>query len=205
MLIILNLLLGIVIGWGLNTLISRHLALKANKKTISDITEKYSNVLNNIKTNKASFKNRINQAVYISTNIKEHGDVELVYLIDKKDVAIFKSEKCIYTSHSIDAKIITDIITSIRMKFMNQINDVVEVAGLLFSKTEFEKKFNINIGDIQKQQKKFQEEQKSDIQKIIDENSQKLSVDDILDKISKVGYENLTKSEKEFLNKTNNG
>ena len=201
--LILNLLLGIVIGWFSNTLISKYLAKKANKKIISGITKKYSNVLNNINMNKSYFKNRINQAVYISTNIEEHGDVDVVYLIDKKDIAIFKSEKCIYTSHSIDTKIITDIITSIRMKFMNKINDVVEVAGLLFSKTEFEKKFNINVNEIQKQQKKFQEEQKSDIQKIIDENSQKLSVDDILDKISKVGYENLTKSEKEFLNKTN--
>ncbi len=62
----------------------------------------------------------------------------------------------------------------------------------------------ISLKDVEKQQqafKKMQESQKSEIDKIIENNEKLLSVDDILDKIGKVGYNNLTQQEKEFLKK----
>lgn len=197
------LLSGFFIGWASKSLSSKISEQIKSKKIIEDVTKQFSQVLENIRSNKALFKNRVNQTVYISTNIVDYGPVDIVYLMDKKDVALFKGNKCIYTTHTIDTKVVNDIITSIRIKFNNQINDVVEVMGITISKSDFEKSLGISLKDVEKQQqafKKMQESQKSEIDKIIENNEKLLSVDDILDKIGKVGYNNLTQQEKEFLN-----
>jgi hypothetical protein len=201
------LIFGFCLGWASNTLVTNMINTRKNKKIIDDITDRFSEVLQNVRSSKSLFKSRVNQTVYISTPIKDYGSIEVVYLLDKKDIALFKDGKCIYTSHVVDVKIIEDIITSIRIKHNNEINDTVEVLGITLSKSEFGKMFNIDIKDVEKQQKaikKAQEDQKSDIQKIIEKNEKKMSLDDILDKIGKVGYNNLTPDEKEFLKKHNN-
>ena len=46
-------------------------------------------------------------------------------------------------------------------------------------------------------------DENSDIQNIIKKNNNKFNIDDILDKINRVGIENLTKEEKDFLNNYN--
>lgn len=201
------LLSGFLIGWASKALIDKLSEHLKAKKMIEDVTKQFSQVLENIRSNKALFKSRVNQTVYISTDIVDYGPVDIVYLMDKKDVALFKGNKCIYTTHIIDTKVVSDIITSIRIKFNNQINDVVEVMGITISKSDFEKSLGVSLKDIEKQQqafKKIQEDQKSDIDKIIESNEKRLSVDDILDKIGKVGYNNLTPQEKEFLKKNSN-
>jgi len=203
---LLTLLAGFLIGWSCNSLYSKFSIHNNNKKILHDTTKQFSEVLENIKSNKALFKSRVNQTVYITTNIKDYGDVELVYLMDKKDIALFKENKCIYTSHIL-GNMISDIITSIRIKFNNEINDTVEVLGIVFSKSDFKRMFKMDPNDIEKHQQainKIQEDQKSDIQKIIEKNEKKLSLNDILDKIGEVGYNNLTPDEKEFLKNNSN-
>jgi len=203
---LLTLLAGFLIGWSSNSLYSKFSIHNNNKKILHDTTKQFSEVLENIKSNKALFKSRVNQTVYITTNIKDYGDVELVYLMDKKDIALFKENKCIYTSHIL-GNMISDIITSIRIKFNNEINDTVEVLGIVFSKSDFKRMFKMDPNDIEKHQQainKIQEDQKSDIQKIIEKNEKKLSLNDILDKIGEVGYNNLTPDEKEFLKNNSN-
>lgn len=194
--------IGFLIGWFSNSIIVNLSNHNKNKKIVDNISKQYLESLQNIRSNKVVFKSRVNQTVYISTIIKDYGNIDIVYLIDRKDVAIFKDNKCIYTSHSIDPQIVSDIITSIRIRFNSEINDVVEVLGITISKSDFGKMFNMDVKDIESQQniiKKFQEDQKSDIQKIIEKNEKKMSMDDILDKIGKVGYDNLSPDEKEFL------
>jgi hypothetical protein len=202
---ILILLLSVFfIGWFSNILSLRISNYLKSQKIINDSNSKFKQVLDNIKSNKALFKSRVNHTIYISTSIIDYGLIDIVYLIDKKDIALFKNDNCIYTTHVTDKKIIDDIILSIRTKFNSQINDVVQVMGITISKEEFEKSFNVNISDIKKQQKMIQNEQKSDIEKIIENNNKKLSIDDILDKIGKIGYDNLSPNEKEFLKKNSN-
>ena len=182
-----------LIGWYSNTIYTNISKYLSNKKLTKSINDRFKNIFNIIKSGQCKFKSRVNQTVYISINIKEHGDVDLVYFLDKKDIAIFKENKCIYTSYLVDKKIIDDTITIIRTKFHNEINDVVEVLGIVVSKMEFDKMFGKGI--------KIGNQDKSDIEKIIEKNNSKLCLDDILDKIGINGYESLTIVEKEFLKK----
>lgn len=204
--IVIWILLGFLIGWYSNSVMANLINYNKNKRIIDDVSKQYSESLQNIRSGKASFKSRVNQTVYILTNIKDYGNIELLYLMDKKDIALIKDGKVIYTSHVVDSKIVSDLITSIRIKFNNEINDTVDVLGITISKSDLGKSFNLDAKDIEKQQKaikRLQEDQKSDIQKIIEKNEKKMSLDDILDKIGKVGYNSLTPDEKEFLKKHN--
>ena len=83
-------------------------------------------------------------------------------------------------------------------QFEDKINDVVEVLGFVFSREDFERTFKIKVEDLTNPEKmKMMDE--SDIDKIVRENDSKFSIDDILDKINKVGIDNLTEDEKKFL------
>lgn len=202
-----DMMIYIFIGFGLGIfaqILFHRLSTNAkNKKIIDDVTKQFSEILQNILSNKAIFKSRVNQTVYITTNIKDYGDVDLLYLMDKNDVGIFKDNNCIYTTHVVEGQVIKDILSSIDLKFGKDINNTIEVSGITLSKGEFEKIFSVDIKEIERQQQshinKIQEEQKSDIEKLIESNSKKLSLDDILDKIGKVGFVSLTDEEKEFL------
>ena len=174
--------------------------MKKEKALIDDIKNQFLQLLNNIKSKKSKFKSRVNQTVYISSTLTDYGNIELVYLMNKEDVAIFKDNKCIYTSVGLDSEVKKNLISTINSVYNNDINNVVEVMGFVFSVNEFERTFNVSVKDLQKQQKNIVDMQKSDVDKIVENNSKKLTLDDILDKISKVGFDNLTDDEKNFLN-----
>jgi hypothetical protein len=188
-----------LLGWFGNALYTRISEYNQNKKILKEVTDQFSQILSNIKGNRSKFKSRVNQTIVVSTTILDHGVVDIISLVDKGDIAIFKDNNCIYTSHTIEKQLIDEIISTIYMKYKKDINDVVEVMGVTISKGEFERITKVNLKDVEKQNKKFLEDQKSDIQKLIEKNNQKLSLDDILDKINVVGYEKLTIEEKEFL------
>ena len=86
------------------------------------------------------------------------------------------------------------------MVHYDDINDVIEIMGMLFSRADFEKTFNVNIEEMKN---KMNMTSGSDIDKIIEENEFKFDVDSILDKISKFGIENLSPEEKKFLDNLN--
>lgn len=193
---------GIRINRWSNDLNSR--IIKENQ--IRQDNEIFNKLLSNVITKKTKFKTRVNNTIYLGTKIESLGKVEIVYLMDRRDIAIFQDQKCIVTSENIKRETIEEISNTIDRVHEDKINDIVDVLGLVFSREDFEKTFNINIEDIKKQSKNYLRDvnsDKSDIEKIISENKQKFDIDEILDKISKVGIENLTIEERNFLDNFN--
>ena len=97
------------------------------------------------------------------------------------------------------------IIKEINYRHGYRIDDIVEVLGLVFYRPDFEKSFNVNFQDIKERAMRMGKEmsEMSDIDKIQKRNKVRFDIDEILDKINKVGIENLTNEEKEFLNNFN--
>jgi hypothetical protein len=194
------LVLGIYIGVFFNRW-STKLSLKIQEmKLIKDVNEHYLSILNNINNKKTKFKSRVNNTIYIGTKLPDLGKVEVVYLLDKGDVVVFKDKKCILTSELVETSTLEQISNSINMVHYDDINDVIEIMGMLFSRADFEKTFNVNIEDMKN---KMNMTSGSDIDKIIEDNEFKFDVDSILDKISKFGIENLSPEEKKFLDNLN--
>lgn len=200
---ILGLLWGIVIG-----LISYHYYFKIkrdllDKKILNDISLNFKEVLKNIKRGRAVFVSRVNQTVIVDTKLSALDIVNVVYLMDKGVLCIFKDNQCLYTTESIDTDLTSELLMEINEKFSNQINDVVNIMGMTISKEEFQlkmeemKKWNMNnpnaINDMDI-------EQKSDIDEIKNENENKFDTDEILDKINKFGIESLSNEELNYLN-----
>lgn len=201
MVININILIYITIflsGFYIRHLMGKYADSVRRNNLIRDINNQFKEVLNNILSSNSIFKNRVNNTVYINTKLKDYDDVNVIYLMDRKDVAIFKDGKCIYTSEMVEKDTIKSITTAIDKKFEDKINDVVEVLGFVFSREDFERTFKIKVEDLTNPEKmKMMDE--SDIDKIVRENDSKFSIDDILDKINKVGIDNLTEDEKKFL------
>jgi len=190
---------GLLIG-GLITYVFLHLINRSkNKSILEDNKNQFIQILKNIKSGKTKFKSRVNNTIYIETSLNDYGNVGLVYLMDRQDIAIFKDEKCIYTSNLIDSSLVNEITKAIDTKHNKDINDVIEVLGFVFSREDFEKSFNVNIKELKNNIKK----EESDIERIVNKNKKKFDIDEILDKISKVGIENLTEEEKQFLKNYN--
>lgn len=197
------LVLGIYIGVFFNRW-STKLSLKIEEmKMVKDVNELYLSILDNINNKKTKFKSRVNNTIYIGTKLPDLGKVEVVYLLDKGDVVVFKDKKCILTSELVNTDTLEQISNSINMVHYDEINDVIEIMGMIFSRVDFEKTFNVNFEEMKNKMNLAQESSSSDIDKIIEENEFKFDVDSILDKISKFGIENLSPEEKNFLDNLN--
>jgi hypothetical protein len=193
------------LGYLFNNLLRKVIDGYNNDKFIKEITYIFQSVLDNLYTNKTSFVSRINGTVTIMTELDKIGMVNIVYLMDRRDIAIFKGDKCIYTSDSIDKSLVDEIIVGLEIFYKHEINDVVNIMGMVFSRDEFENKFKIKVEDMKKGMfGGFPKEEMSDIEKIKRQNEVKFNIDDILDRITSVGIENLTPEEKRFLDSYNN-
>ena len=155
----------------------------------------FSEVLSAIGNSK--FVTRVNSTVTISVVTGSLGSVNLIYMLDRKDIAIFQESRCIYTSESVDPEIISSIIELIVNKHGGDIDDVVGLFGFLFSKVDFEKKFKMRIENGMLYP--LDSPETSDVDKIVNNNSTRFYIDDILDKINSVGIDNLSVEEKKFL------
>jgi hypothetical protein len=191
--------MGMAAGLKLSEFISNKKIQKQNDDILKDRQEQYSEILTKLSTGKTRFKTRVNQTVYISVKLKDHGKVNLLYLMDKKDIAIFKEDKCLYTSDQVDQNLLTDIITSIENRHGWKIEDVVNVLGFVFYREDFEKSFGMKFDDISKSLGMRQQQSDSEIDNIVNNNETKFDIDEVLDKIGKLGIEMLSKEEKEFL------
>jgi hypothetical protein len=199
----LALIVGVYIGVFFNRW-SVNLSLKIEKmKMVKDVNELYLSILDNINNKKTKFKSRVNNTIYIGTKLPDLGKVEVVYLLDKGDVVVFKDKKCILTSELVSTDTLEQISNSINMVHYDEINDVIEIMGMIFSRVDFEKTFNVNFEEMKNKMNLSQESSSSDIDKIIEDNEFKFDVDSILDKISKFGIENLSPEEKNFLDNLN--
>lgn len=195
---------GICLGYILNNLVRKVLDIYQEKNYKKEINDIFQGILDNIYTHKTSFNSRINNTVSVMTELDNLGSINIVYLMDRKDIAVFKGDKCIYTSDSAEKTLIDDIIMGVEIFYKHEINDVVNVMGMIFSREEFEKKFGLKVEDLKKGNFGLKEDM-SDIEKIKKRNSVKFNIDEILDRISSVGIENLTPEERKFLDNYNNG
>jgi hypothetical protein len=209
---IINYLLVLFVGVFLGGLLknwSNKLSEKmAHNKLILDKNKQFKQILEKINTKRSRFKTRINNTVYIGIKLEDYGKVDLVYFLDKDEnqLNIFKSDKLIMTSDLVFEDLINEIVNSINKVHYHRIVDVVEILGLVFYREEFERSFGISVQELKKRTDnlmKSMNDDQSDIEKIVNKNNRKLDIDDILDKINKVGIENLTEEEKEFLNNYN--
>lgn len=195
------LLLGIYLGikikeWSLN--LNEKILRDKQVKQDNDI---YKKILDNIIGKKTKFKTRVNNTIYLGTKIPDIGKVEIVYILDRRDIAVFQDTRCILTSENVEKQTLDKITQSIDEVHQEKINDVIDVLGLIFSREDFEKTFNVNLEEIKKQTMNFMKDksEKSDIESIISDNKTKFDIDEILDKINKLGIESLTKEERIFL------
>ena len=188
---------GILTGGLIFKIISKYVEESKIEKQNNKLNSQFKQILSNISMGKSIFKNRVNNTVFIGSNLEEHGDVDVIYMMDNKDVAIFKENKCIYTSEGANKEIVNDLTFTIEKRFKTQINDVVDILGFKFYREEFEKAFKVDMEDIKKQ---FGLDlDNSDIDKIKKENETRFDIDEILDKISKQGIDSLTFEERIFL------
>lgn len=206
---LLILFVGIVLG-GLLKNWSNKLSEKiSNNKLILDKNKQFKQILEKVNSKRSRFKTRINNTVYIGVKLEDYGRVDVVYFLDKKEnqLNIFKGDKLIMTSDLVSEELLNEITSSINRVHYHRIIDVVEILGLVFYREDFERSFGVSFEEMKEKQmnmmKSMNEENQSDIQKIINKNKNKLDIDDILDKINRVGIENLTEEEKQFLDNYN--
>jgi len=190
---------GFIFGILFTSFFNKSVKYFQNKKIIKDVSDQFNEVLNNLKVGKTKFINRVNDTIYIDTRLKDWKEVKIILMLDKQMLCIFKDDKCLYTSDLIDIDLKTEIIHEVYNIYSNDIDDTIEVMGYTMSKTDFQNKIseireNFNFSDILEQ-----DDNNSDVDKIIIENERKLDLNEILDKINEIGYETLSEHEKKFL------
>lgn len=197
-------ILGTIWGFVLFYLAYRYSNWKSDKKIASNISSHFKEVLSNLKMNQVVFVSRVNQTVIVDTRLSKLDVVNIVYLMDKQIVCIFKDNNCMYTTDSLDINLKSEILDEINNKFNKEINDVVDVMGMTISREEFQQKLediqkfamkNINLDSLVGGE--------NEMDQIVQENEIKFDVDTILDKISKDGIESISIEEKEFLDNLN--
>ena len=198
----LNFVLGIIWGFVLFYITYKFSEWKSAKKIAADISSHFKEVLSNLKMNQAVFVSRVNQTVIVDTRLAKLDVVNIVYLMDKQIVCIFKDNNCMYTTESLDGNLKSELLIEINNKFNKEINDVVDIMGMTISREEFQQKLeeiqkftmkNINLDNLVE----------NEVDQIVLDNEIKFDVDSILDKIIKDGIESISKEEKEFLDNLN--
>ena len=181
-------------------------ALRIEKEKADELKKnQFIELKKKVRNGKSKFKTRVNDMVYLSVYLEEHGDVDLIYLLDKDDIAIFQDTKCLYTSDGIDKSLVDEIISTIYKIYGKKINDVVEILGFVFYREEFENSFNIKVEDLKKSNLFSNlSNDMGEIEKIKTENKKRFNIDEILDKISSFGIASLTIEERLFLDNYSN-
>ena len=203
--IIISFALGVLLGAKVYKTMVENELKKENEKLVTNINSQYSQLLDNITTGFSRFKSRVNSTVHIESTLNDHGNIDIIYLLDKNDVAIFQGNKCLYTSDKADKHVISDITKAINHLYKKEITEVIDFFGLVLSKQEFEKQFSFDPNEILKLVKNSTNQDISEMDKIIDENQLKFDVDEILDKISNYGIDVLTPEERKFLDNFGDG
>lgn len=196
---------GISVGILINNYLNKLSIKNEEKRLILDKNNQFKQILNKLLTKRTRFKTRVNNTVYIGVKLDDYGKVDILYFLDKRDIAIFQGDKCIMTSKDVDSNLLNELINNIDRVHYNRIMDVVEVLGFVFYRVDFEKNFNISVSELKERTNQMMKsiDDTSDIESIINKNNNKFDIDEILDKINRVGIENLTKEEREFLNNYN--
>lgn len=94
--------IGFLIGFNIKNVIYFY----ENKKRVESLNKKFLNILNELESGRSKFKNRFNDNIYITIYLEEYGYVDVLYMLSKNDIALFKEDSCILTSSGVDKKII---------------------------------------------------------------------------------------------------
>lgn len=194
---------GFVLGILFYTILESLTKYLKSKKIIDDSSNQFKEIIKNLKTGTTNFVSRVNETIFIDTNLKDWKDVSIIYLIDKQIVCIFKENKCLYTTEIVDETLKNKLISEICEKYKKEIDDVIEIMGTKISKSEFESRVNeFKSSSIEDLNFNFDsEEQDSDVDKIVSDNENKFDLDEILDKLVKNDYNRnlLSQEEIDFL------
>jgi hypothetical protein len=190
-------------GFVFSQLLTKVMSKIEDEKATKKVNDIYSKLLENVYGNRTVFTSRINNTISLETLIEGEGKVNVMYMMDKKDIALFKNDKCIYTSDLVKVDLLDEIVTAIDIQHKDKILDTVNMMGLIFSREEFERKFNLKVEDMKKGMMYGGPMEVYDIDKMINEDENDFDIDYILDRISEVGIDNLTPDEKEFLDNYN--
>ena len=106
---ILGLLWGIVTGLIISYYYNKTKINLEQKKNIGDISLKFKEVLSNLKKGNAVFVSRINHTVIVDTRISNLDIINLVYLMDKGVLCIFKDNQCLYTTESVEVDLASEL------------------------------------------------------------------------------------------------
>ena len=196
---------GVSIGGDLQLRLTKRALRIEQEKVVESKKNQFIELKKKVRNGKSKFKTRVNDMVYLSVSLEEHGEVDLIYLLDKDDIAIFQDTKCLYTSDGIDKSLVDEIISTIYKIYGKKINDVVEILGFVFYREEFENSFNIKVEDLKKSNLFSNlSNDMGEIEKIKTENKKRFNIDEILDKISSFGIASLTIEERLFLDNYSN-
>lgn len=174
---------GVIFGFALFYGLLKLNAWYQVKKLEEDYNSIYSEILGLVGSKSLKFVNRYNNTVTFRVNLKSHGVVDLIYLIDKKDLNIFRGNVCMYSSFYTDKKILNELCQKIDTSYNKELMDCVDVMGNIIDRRTITK-LNPNV-------------QFPAAFPIVEPDP--LNLDDILDKINAVGLDKLTPEEKEFL------
>lgn len=163
----------VCLGWILAYLYFETKKKIAEQKAIEILTKPFNDLLTLFKSNIIIFDKRVNNIIYFIS--KDDRRFSVAFSLDKATISIFNGEDCIAVSASIDEKI-KDALFSEMRKYSIEYNDVVMYGEHVVSKNVVTKQQTV------KKEKKIQ-----------------FNIDDILDKISKLGIEKLTPEEKKYL------
>lgn len=173
---------GIVIGFYLGLFSSIIVKNKNLKEYQNKIEGMFSSILDNFSNLK--FSRRINRYAYFI-----YQDWEIIYQLDNKTIHIFSKEECLATSKQLDeSKTILNLISEIENKWSIDMNNTIVVDNNILSMNYFEEQRNKVISN-----------QFSDPMLNPKKEEYIPSIDDILDKINKVGFINLSDEEKNIL------
>ncbi len=174
-----------ILGFLSAVILYRLISFLTNMMIIDKKKKVYKEILSNLDSGLVSFVYRINSMVSLKTKTSL-GDISIIFYLDKKDIYLFEGDKALYTSVDLPTKMIDDISSKIFSKFSFKINDVV-----IFNKSVYDKNTFYSMSNV---------EEIPDNTGKVEEDKPNYNLNDILDKINEIGYEKLSKSEKDFLN-----
>lgn len=169
-----------------------------SKKIIDDSVNQFNEIIKNLKSGTTNFVSRVNDTIFIDTNLKDWKDVNIIYLLDKQMVCIFKDNKCLYTTEIVDDTLKEVLISEICEIYKSEIDDVIEIMGTKISKNEFENRINEFKNSSDNLDFNFVAEELPELDQIVYDNENRYDLDEILDKLAKNGYDRSLLSEEEI-------
>ena len=160
--------------------------------------KEFTSYITKLSENRTIFKKRLDNSVYIEYGIDKIFMLILPSKNDKIKIRLIdeKTKYKIFRLNKFPLNIFNKIlIRKTLKKYKNEIEDVVDYNGTMMDKKTYEiimSIIDLTVSELKSDKNKLETSE-------IKENLNDFNIDDILDKINKVGYSKLTKEEKNFL------